>query len=104
MLGHDVLNLRLAMGLSPSALAEILGVHASTVYRWEAAGDRIIHVDSMQAKILAALSSEVSKRKAAESQAEFGAAIGAAVLIGGGLFALFKVLEEVFDEKKSGRS
>lgn len=96
--GTSVRNLRTSLKLSASQMAQLLGTSVSTIYRWEKAGDGAIRVDPMQAKVLAALDQELKKRSALKTK-ELGETILTGLLIGGGLFALFKVLEAVYDDK-----
>ena len=50
--GNDVRALRTALGLSASALAAVLGVSLSTVYRWEGRGDLPVPMEPLQAQLL----------------------------------------------------
>lgn len=100
--GTAIAALRGALGLSPDQFAGLLGVHPATLYRWEAKGDEVVRLDPMQLRILTALQQELGKKANAQAAAEWGQVLLAALLIGGGLFALFKLLEAVFDEPAKG--
>jgi len=45
MTGTQVRELRAALSLDPTHFAQLLGVHPSTLYRWEAAGDVSVRVE-----------------------------------------------------------
>ena len=98
MKGSQVGQLRMDMGMTPSQFAALIGVHPSTLYRWEAAKDKELKMDPMQLQLMTLLQTEVSKRKSAEARSELGTAIVTALLVGGGLFALFKLLEAAFGD------
>jgi DNA-binding XRE family transcriptional regulator len=88
MTGSDVKQVREAMGLDPFAFAETIGVHVSSVYRWEAAKEPSI--DRLQEQIIIWLSKYV-KRK--DEMSDLGASVRGALLGGEGtLGALHKVL------------
>lgn len=92
MTANHVASIREGLGLSVQDMAALLGVSPSTVYRWEAAGDRAIRVDPMQAKILTLLETQ-------PTGAELGKKLATAILVRGGLYGLYKLLEAVFDEE-----
>jgi len=50
--GNDVRALRTVLSLSASALAAVLGVSLSTVYRWEARGDLPVPMEPLQTQLL----------------------------------------------------
>lgn len=52
MKGSDIAALRQALGLDHFALAAVLGVHVSSVYRWET---KRVTVDGIQALVLEGL-------------------------------------------------
>ncbi len=49
-----ITTLRKALGLDPFAFAAALGVHTSTVYRWESA-PKLVSVDMLQGEVLSRL-------------------------------------------------
>lgn len=93
--GNAIRGLREALGMKSEQFAGLLGVHPSSLYRWEAKGDEAVRLDPMQLRILTVLRDELN-RKPPEARTEWGEALLSALLVGGGLFALFKVLEAVF--------
>lgn len=98
MTGHEVASLRRGLGLDPMQFALMLGIHPSSVYRWESAGNREVRVDPLQSNVLLLLQQELAKRKG-KAQKELGEQILQALVVGSGLFALFKLLEAVFGKK-----
>lgn len=91
----DVVALRQGLGLTRAQFASLVGVSASTVFRWESTLG-VLNVDPMQRQIFAALQQQLAAPN--NQAAQLGQAVGKALLIGGGLFALYKLLEAVFDE------
>ncbi|MBI5536031.1 MAG: hypothetical protein HY898_25145 [Deltaproteobacteria bacterium] len=102
MTGTEIRQLRSSLGMDPTRFAQLLGIHPSSLYRWEAAGELQIRVEPFQSQVLAALQQQVAQRQA-PAQADLGQAILAGLLIGGGLLGLYKLLEAVFDEPKPRR-
>lgn len=100
MLGNSIAETRRSMSLDASGFAMLLGVHQATVYRWEKADFKEVKMEPMQRQILAALDLQIAKKSRAELVA-FSREVGAA-LVGGGLFALYVVLREVFDGWDAG--
>ena len=98
MTGNRVRQLREDLGMTPGQFASLIGVHPSTLYRWEAAHEGQLRMDPMQLQLMTLLEREVAKRKSAEARSELGSAIVTALLVGGGMFALFKLLEAVFGD------
>ena len=80
-------------------LANLLGVSNSTVRRWESVPTA--QVDAGSARVLAVLKDELAQKRGENERRAFKAAIMKALLIGGGLFALFVVLKAVFDKPKN---
>ena len=81
-------------------MSQVLGVHPSTIYRWETAGPSPVRVDQMQFQILAVVDREIGKRKTAEGRAKLAEEILNGLIVGGGLFALFKILQAVFGDEE----
>lgn len=102
MTGDDVRRIRVSLGLEPARFAQLLGVHPSTLYRWEQAEASTVRVEPLQLQLLTALDQRVSVRSPQETT-DLGEAIVTGLLVGGSLFALYKLLEAVFDdERRSG--
>jgi DNA-binding XRE family transcriptional regulator len=94
MTGNAIKELRTELGMTSSAFAQLLGVNPSTLYRWEAEGEKEVKPDPNAARILAAM----QKVRETKGSADLSSTLGAALLIGGGLFALFKLLEHLFSD------
>jgi transcriptional regulator with XRE-family HTH domain len=99
MLSADVTTLRERLLLTRDQFASLLGVSPSTVYRWEAA-DGNLSVDPMQRWILAALQDRMEKPGGAD---RIEREVCRALVIRGGLYALYKLLAMVFDNPGSRR-
>ena len=90
MRGNDVSRLRDTLGLDAFAFAKILGVHVSTLYRWEQVqGD--VSMDPLQRDILEQLAKALRAKRAAQKR-EVGNQVLAALLAGGALGALAVLL------------
>lgn len=94
--GTKIRWLRNALALEVAQFATLLGVGDSTVRRWEARADEAPDIDEAAARILTVLVDQVERRKTTEERAAFQTAIAKALLVGGGLFAIFLVLKAVF--------
>lgn len=92
MTGNAIKGLREELAMSSNEFAQLLGVNPSTLYRWEAEGEKEIKPDPNAARILGAL----AKAREKNDGESLKVALGGALLLGGGLFALFKLLEFVF--------
>ncbi|MCC7073229.1 MAG: helix-turn-helix domain-containing protein [Deltaproteobacteria bacterium] len=97
--GSDVRSLREELQLTTTDLATLLGVSNSTVRRWESVPTA--QVDAGSARVLAVLKDELAQKRGENERRAFKAAIMKALLVGGGLFALFVVLKAVFDKPKN---
>lgn len=98
MAGSQVRELRAGLRLDPAHFAQLLGVHASTVYRWEAAGDVPVKVEPFQQQILAVLQSQIAAPRGGGGD-DLGDTILKGLLVGGAMFGLFKLLEAAFSEE-----
>src|SRR5579871_1746686 len=101
MTGNRIRWLRTCLGLQPTAFASMLGVSDSTLYRWEQQRASEAKIDPMQRNLLAVIEREVDQRTK-KARAEFGEALGKAILLSGGLAALFILLKAVFGEGGPG--
>lgn len=95
--GMEIAAIRGALGLSAAQFAQVLGVHPSSVHRWEASGGQAVSVDGVAANLLVALALDVKNRRDA---AKVGDAIGQALMIGGTLIALGILVNWLTDGKK----
>lgn len=90
MTGTEIRNLRQTFNLSQPQLAEVLGVSQGTVSRWERHADEIPPVDPGQARILRVLRDQTDNAEAV------GSDIATALMLGGGLRALYVTLRRHF--------
>lgn len=100
--GNSIRHLREALGMTCDQFASLIGVHPSTLYRWEAKGDEAVRLDPMQLRILMVLQEELNRRKTPKAQLEWGQLLLGALVVGGGLFALYKFLEAVYADGGGG--
>jgi len=98
MAGPGIKVLREALGLDPYVFAKILGVHVSTLYRWEQTRGEV-RIDPLHADILEKLHATLAAKKRAE-QKQLGDAVLKALLVGGALVGLAFLLNEIV--KSSG--
>lgn len=98
MTGTQVRKLRMAIRLGPAHFAQLLGVHPSTLYRWEAAGDVPVRVEPFQQQILAVLQGQVAAPQRASE--DLGETILNGLLVGGAMFGLYRLLEAAFSEEQ----
>ena len=96
--GTRIRALREALRLDLVQFATLLGVAESSVRRWEARREEAPDIDHSAARILLVLVDQVDRRQTAEERAELQSTIAKALLIGGGLFALFLLLKAVFGD------
>lgn len=61
MTGNQVKKIRESAELSVTDLAEILGVRASSVYRWEASGNKKSRIEGLPSKLLLWLGDFIEK-------------------------------------------
>lgn len=61
MTGSDIASLRKSLGLSQYALAKELGLHISTVYRWEQRPDR--DIPSNKVRLVELVVREIKERR-----------------------------------------
>lgn len=92
MTGHQFKRLRERIDVDPFAMAAVLGVHVSTVYRWEATA-KSLSMDPLSDKIVTALSERVGERRDAGFEAKVKRAVVNGLMKGGTLHALKDLLE-----------
>lgn len=95
-------TLRAATGLSVRQFAETVGVSDKTVYRWEGCDRDDIRIESGPHRILTLLEAEVEKAQRQDQLEEFGRILIIAAATGGGLYALYRLLQRVFPDRGSG--
>jgi hypothetical protein len=90
--GGSLQRLRRKLEIDPFALAALLGVHVSTVYRWEVTYG-VLRIDPLQASILDEIRGHIDKVD--DNGQRLGRVIKQGLIKGGGLRALLDVLEIV---------
>jgi transcriptional regulator with XRE-family HTH domain len=95
--GQEIRRLREALGLEAFAFATSLGVHPSTLYRWEQAKGQV-KMDPLQSQILERLAATLAKDQAKRAK-EAGEAILAGLLAGGALLGLAALLDYLTKKK-----
>jgi transcriptional regulator with XRE-family HTH domain len=96
--GRHVRRLREALGLDQFAFAAVLGVHVSTVYRWETLPR--VSVDPLQAEILKQLQLRLAQRRRLD---DAGQAVVQGLIAGGMLLGLAALLKFLSDSKPRQR-
>jgi transcriptional regulator with XRE-family HTH domain len=99
--GPELHRLRESLELSTSQLAQLLGVHQATVYRWEA-NDGPLHMEPLQASLVARLQQALEAKKGRDRDRWIGGLLSA-LLIGGTLVGLAYVLSELLSEDPGRR-
>lgn len=100
----DVLPIRAALGLDHFAFAAILGVHASSIYRWESASSRVVRAKKRSVPGIQRLQSDLLDGLARVLKAnpeigpDLGKRITKALLAGGSLAGLRVVLDAITKE------
>lgn len=93
MVGSTIRSLRESLGHEPYVFAKVLGVHVSTLYRWEQT-DSEVRMGPLQANILEQLQQLLAKKRAKETK-ELGQAVLKAFLVGGTLAGLACLLFQI---------
>jgi hypothetical protein len=93
MTGPEIKAVRTTLGHDPYVFAKILGVHLSTLYRWERSRGEA-HIDPLQAEILDRLRTNLAEREMTD-QRKLGDDVLKAVLVGGSLVGLTFLLNEI---------
>lgn len=96
MTGLDVAAIRTTIGFSKSQFAQLLGVHVSTVYRWETAVGEC-KIDPLQLQILTVTRERLAGLKASAREG-LVERLERGLLVGGSLFALGVLLTEVYGD------
>jgi transcriptional regulator with XRE-family HTH domain len=91
MTGREVIKLRESLGWGGTQLATLLGVHPSTVYRWEDAGKDEIAVEPLQSSLLSILRTEANR--GVRHRDSLAAKIVDAIGTGGTPLALHRLLD-----------
>jgi hypothetical protein len=100
MTGPEIKAVRTTLGHDPYVFAKILGVHLSTLYRWERSSGEA-HIDPLQAEILDRLRTNLAAREMTD-QRKLGDDVLKAVLIGGTLTGLTVLLNQIVNSDIRG--
>lgn len=100
MNGSDVRQLRITLGLTPQHLAELLGVHLTTVYRWEKTERVELRLEPLQHRLLMEMQQQIQRRQ----PKEFGQQLIEGLLLGGTLLGLACLLSDLVETKPRRRS
>jgi len=92
--GDTIRSLRDALGMTAGQFAALIGVHPATLYRWEAKKGGTARLDPMQHRLLAVIHERL---QASVDRDEWTRVLRNDLLIGGGLYALYRLLSSVFD-------
>jgi transcriptional regulator with XRE-family HTH domain len=100
MTGNDVRALRARLKLTAKQLSDLLGVHPSTVHRWEVARNetRNLKIEPLQMRLLMLLAQEYDQRTEAD-QTALTAMLTHELAVGGGLRAIYALLRAAFDTR-----
>lgn len=91
--GDDVRRIRNALGLSVIQFATVLGVHPSTVHRWEAAKKSPVPIEGVAWTVMSALRERVLVERAARAKViQAGQDVSSKLAAGGVLLALAALL------------
>ena len=85
--------------------AQLLGVHATTVYRWELAAGQAIRIEPLQLQLLSVLQQQLHERQRTAARNELAETITKGLLVGGTMLGLFKLLDAAFSgasERQTG--
>lgn len=95
MTGKQIRKLSQQLDLDAFALAGVLGVHVSTIYRWEAA-HADVKMDPLQAQIMERLRAHVAAKP--QAAADTRDAIIKGLVTGGALLGLLALLKQLFED------
>lgn len=98
MRGVDIQQLRLELGMTVPQFAQLLGLNQTSIYRYEAAGDREIPIDPLPLKLITALQHQMARPDAstAPTHVQLGDSLTNALVLGGTLLALYTLLDGVY--------
>lgn len=99
MTGAEVQQLRSTLGLKPQELAGLVGVHLTTVYRWEGHGNEALRLEPLQHALLLRLQEQARVQK----PQEFGKQLIEGLLVGGTLVGLAYLLADLATPKPGRR-
>jgi hypothetical protein len=99
MPGQDVRTIREALGLTVPKLSTVLGVHPSTIHRWEASGPYPVAIEGVPWNVLAALRQRVIVGQTDPNLVRSkGQEVSDQLVVGGALLALAVLIMFVANE------
>ena len=90
--GQEVRAIREALGLPVMQFATILGVHPSSVHRWESAGKQVVPIEGVPWTVLSALRHRVLASKAERVKAAAAGQKASNELATGGVLLALAIL------------
>jgi transcriptional regulator with XRE-family HTH domain len=94
MNGEQIRGLRESLGMTIAQFAQLMGVHATTAYRWEMAKGAAV-LDPLHASLLLRLQQSLASRTTKAARKQWATALVTGVLLGGTLAGLAVLLAEL---------
>ncbi len=94
MTGNEIRSLRTSLGLSAQRFAELIGVHFTSVYRWESTGPKKVNLEPLQAALIYRL-----QEKAETAPEATGEQLLQGLLVGGTLLGLAYLLSDLIESE-----
>jgi len=98
MTGNEIRSLRTSLGLSAQRFAELIGVHFTSVYRWESVGPNKVNLEPLQTALIYRL-----HEKALKAPKATGEQLLQGLLVGGTLLGLAYLLSDLIEPKPKPR-
>lgn len=95
MNGNEVREICSTLGLSPQHLASLVGVHLTTVYRWEGQAASELRLEPLQHRLLL----QLQKRAQVGQPKDLGRQLIECLLVGGTLVGLAYLLADLVETK-----
>ena len=94
MSGDEIRRLREALGMNVAQFAQLMGVHATTAYRWETAKGTVT-LDPLHASLLMRLNQTMENKPTKPERDKWAKTLMAGILLGGTLAGLAILLAEL---------
>lgn len=91
MRGIEVTALRTRLGLNAQQLASLVGVHPTTVYRWESQANEVLRLEPLQHGLLVRLEAQANLKE----PKSFGEQLIEGLVVGGTLVGLAVLLADL---------
>ena len=92
--GNEIKEIREQLEMSRTLFAQLMGVHLSSVARWEKQVSAPVKVDPLHLRLLLVLQTEVAYRE----PVELANILVHALATGGTLYGLYELLRHVYEE------